>query len=404
MKKLLLISYYWPPLGGPGSLRPVKFAKYLPGFDIEPIVLTRKHIAYHSMDCGLANELRQTRVIRTESFDPARILYLLGMRLYRPKTWQVPIKKALNFPDSKLGWIPFAYCAGTRIDFDYIFVTAPSFSSFIAGYALAKRTFKPLILDFRDAWFEFPFMRYESGVQKKLVSYWEKKITDFASLIIVVDENIRDSLIKKYPSLSGKIHVIPNGYDPDDFAATPKPDLFTITYLGTIRKERNPQNFLKALDKLTDEQKIQPNELNVKFIGHIEEQYLKEIKKYPFTQITGHLPYKAAIEQFLTSHLALMVTTGDEYFFPSRQNEYLASRLPIIVCGKSKGVHLIESAFKHGYPGWVFGYDDIDGMKQKVLEIFNKYKRGEIIKGETPYQEYTRENLTRKLAELVKKI
>lgn len=403
-KKLLIITYYWPPLGGPGSLRPVKFAKYLPRFGFDPIILTRKDIAYHSIDEELVQEIKNVKVIKTESLDPARILRLMGMKLYRPKSWQIPIKQGLNFPDNKLPWLPFAYDTGVKTEFDYILATAPPFSSFIIGYVIAKRTGKPFILDFRDAWLEFPFLPYKSKIKKKFVSYWEKKLTEFASLIITVDENIRNSLIKKYPQISNKVFVIPNGYDPDDFIVTDKPNIFTIAYLGTIREERKPQNFLKAISELISKGMVQQKNIKVKFIGHIEDSYLSKIEKYKFVDILGHLPYRRAINEFSSSHLGLMITTGSKYFFPSRQNEYLASGLPIIVCGKSKGIHLLENAFQKGYPGWIYDFNDIDGLKKTIYKIYQDFKNGEIIKGKTPYQEYTRENLTKKLVELIKQI
>jgi len=398
-----MISYYWPPLGGPGAIRPVKFAKYLPRFGFEPIVITRRAIAYHSLDGSLGRETEQVRTIRTESLDPARIFYFAGMRLYRPRPWHVPVKKALNFPDSKLPWIPFAYQAGLKVDFDVIFVTAPPFSSFITGYLLAKKTGKPLVLDFRDAWLEFPFLRYDTKAEKKFVSYWEEKVCRSADLIVVVDENIRDALTAKYSGQRPKIHVIPNGYDPDDFAAAALPETFTISYLGTVRKERNPQNFLKSVDELIREKRLSNADIRLKFIGHIEEHYLDLIRPYGFAKCLGHLNYREALREFSSAHATLMITTGDEYFFPSRQNEYLAAGLPIIVCGRSSGMHRLESAFSRGYPGWIFDYDDRSGLKQKIMDLYGRFKKHEITRQEMPFKEYTRQNLTGKLCDLIKK-
>lgn len=352
----------------------------------------------------MQNDVADVKVIKTESLDPARILYRLGMRTYRPKMWHRPIKEAINFPDNKLPWIPYAYYAGIKIDFHYIFVTAPPFSSFITGYMLAKRTYRPLILDFRDAWLEFPFMPYRGKAKRTFVSYWEEKITNTASLIIVVDDNIKKTLIKKYPHIEKKIYVIPNGYDPDDFVTTEKPDIFTVSYLGTVREERNPENFLSAVNALIHEKEINEKDIKVVFIGHIEDQFLKTIRKYAFAEIVGHLPYHHAIRKFSSSHCALMVTTGSDYFFPSRQNEYLASGLPIIVCGKSKAIHLLEDAFKKGYPGWIYDYDDSEGMKNKIFEIYQNFKNGKILRGQTPYKKYTRRSLTKKLAALIERM
>jgi len=399
-----MISYYWPPCGGPGSLRPVKFSKYLPEFGITPVILTRKNIAYHSIDSELGSNLKDMKIVKTESLDPARVLYLMGMRIYHPKKWHKSVKTAINIPDNKLPWFPFAYGAGIRIDCDHIFVTAPPFSSFIIAYYLAKRTGKPLILDFRDAWLEYPFMPYKGRIKRGIVSHWERKLTAYASLIITVDDNIKKILVKRYPHITDKISVIPNGYDPDDFIITEKPDTFTISHLGTIREERNPRYVLQAVEELIFENKIQENEIRIKFIGHIEDAYLNEIKNYKFSKILGHLSYRRALKEFCSSHLALMITTGNTYFFPSRQNEYLASGLPILVCGRSKGIHLLEEAFNKGYPGWICDFRNVEEIKHKIYRIYQDFKKNIIIKGETPYRGFTRKNLTKKLAELIRQV
>jgi glycosyltransferase involved in cell wall biosynthesis len=404
MKRLLLISYYWPPLGGPGSLRPVKFARYLPEFGYEPVVLTRKSIPYHSMDQELGDQVKDIKTLRTESMDPARLLHVMGMRDYRPKPWHLPAKQAMNFPDHKIMWLPFAYQAAHNRTFDYIFVTAPPFSAFLIGYYLARATLKPLVIDFRDAWLEFPFLPYKTVMKKAYVSHWEKKLVDIASLIIVVDKNIMEKLVKRYPYIKDRIFVIPNGYDPEDFTVQDKPGIFTISYLGTIREERNPVNILKAIGELIQTNKIPAHDIKIKFIGHIEDRYLREIKRFAFAATYGHLPYTSAIKEFSSAHLSIIITTGSQYFFPSRQNEYLATGLPVLVCGRSKGMHLLEKAVNKGYPGWIFEYHDIQGIKKQILDVYQKYKKGRVIKGITPYTQFTRRNLTKDLCGLIDKI
>lgn len=404
MKTVLIISYYWPPLGGPGALRPVKFTKYLPCFGITPIIMTRKPIAYHSLDQDLLHEVQGVKTIRTETLDPARVLYLAGMRTYRPKTWQRPLKQSLNFPDHKIFWLPFAYHAARKLAFDSIFVTAPPFSAFITGYLLAQKTGKPLILDFRDAWLEFPFMPYQNILQKKLVRYWEEKVTAYAQRIVVVDDNIKESLCRKYPALASKTVVIPNGYDPDDFVPAYKPASFTVSYLGTVRDERDPRTVLKAVDMFMRKCRLGPKDMTMKFIGHVEPRYWQELSRYPFVDLRGHLPYQQAIREFCASDIGLMITTGSTYFFPSRQNEYLASGLPLIVCGRSAGIHLLEAAFNRGYPGWIFDYNDAEGISKKIHDIYQRCIKGKYITGKTPYRQYTRKNLTKILADILKKI
>jgi glycosyltransferase involved in cell wall biosynthesis len=379
----------------------VKFTKYLPHFDVEPLVLTRKEIAYHSFDEYLEEETKHVSVISTESLDPARILYVFGMRQYHPQRWQTPIKQAINFPDNKFGWIPFAYRAGVHEAYDSIFVTAPPFSTFITGYYLARHTGKPLILDFRDAWLEFPFMPYTGRIQRSFASQWEKKVINAAAHIVTVDDNIKDTLTQRYPTVAHRISVIPNGYDPDDFTPEQKVSTFTITHLGTVRKERDPEPILRAVQNLIESKKVKKNAIQVQFIGHVEQRYQRKIRAYAFTSIAGHIPHRKALHLFSSGHVGLLITTGSTYFFPSRQNEYLASGLPIIVCGASRGIHLIEKAFDKGYPGWIYKYDDTHGMQTKVLELYHDFQRRKIWKGETPYLDFTREKLTEKLAKIV---
>lgn len=397
-----MISYYWPPCGGPGSLRPVKFVKYLPHYGIEPIVLTRKNIAYHTLDNELQLEVPLVQIIQTESLDPARLLYIAGMRSYKPRAWQKPLKQGLNFPDHKLPWLPFAYYAAKNLDFDSIYVTAPPFSAFLIGYVIAYARRKPLILDFRDSWLHFPFMPYRGSLQQSFVRFWEKKVLRAARAIITVDDNIKDDFVHRYPDIAERVTVIPNGYEPDDFVHVNPPDVFTLTYLGTIRKERNPHTILRAAEQAIKTYGIK--DVRFVFIGHVEETYRTLMKHYSFVQTRGHLPYKKALQEFSTSHCGLLITTGSTYFFPSRQNEYLASGLPIIVGGKSRGIHMLEKAFKQGYPGWIYDFNDVDGMAQRIGELYQAFKKGTVPRGITPYTDNTRQNMTRQLAGIIKNV
>ncbi len=402
MIRLLLISYYWPPCGGPGALRPVKFAKYLPKFGVQPTILTRRPIAYHSLDYELGRDVSAIRVLATETLDPARIAYWLGMRRYRPRAWERPFKQALNFPDNKIFWLPFACAAGVRCAGDAVMVTAPPFSSFLAGYVISRRRGIPLLLDFRDAWLEFPFLPYRGRGQRRLVAGWEKKMVEAAQAITVVDEELQRLLARKYPSAAARISVLPNGFDPADFTAVAKPERFTIAYLGTIRAERDPGNLLRAVNDLIREGHIPTGDMEVVFIGQVEEKYQRLIRSYSFTRLTGHLSYGTALHRFSAAHLAVLITTGADLFFPSRQLEYLASGLPILVAGESRGVHRLAEAFALGYPGWILPHSDVQGMKRRILEIYRQHHAGEVISGQTPFAELTRENIAQKLAQIVR--
>lgn len=399
-----MLCYYWPPLGGPGALRPVKFARYLPDFGVDPIVVTRRDIAYHSYDPDLAAEVPDTRTYRTETFDPARVMRLFGRTDYRPRRWQRPVKIALNFPDNKVGWIPFAYACCRRHRADAVFATAPPFSAFITAYYASRSTGLPLVVDFRDAWREFPFMRYHGRLQHSLVDHWERKVVTRADAITVVDADIARLLQNKYPDARNKIHVLPNGFDPADFTCFPSERIFTIAHLGTIRRERDPDVFLRAVDGLIREGRIPSSAIQVRFIGHVEPEYQSRIAQHRFAVMPGHLPHRTALRQLASAHVALLITTGDSYFFPSRQHEYLASGRPVLVCGISTATHVLTEAFRRGYPGTVVAGNAVPEIKRAILDWFERYHAGTLPQGVTPYQDITRTNVARQLAEIVKRI
>ena len=170
MKRVLIISYNFPPMGMGGVQRATKFAKYLPSFGWEPIILTVKDVDYFAKDYTLLKELSSdTKVIRTGSFDPLRLSYLLKSIMKKNKKSRgetyTPLKAKilswLFFPDNKIGWIPFALSKGLKIckneKIDLIFSTSPPPSLHLIGYFLKKLTGKVWLADFRDEWIGYQY-------------------------------------------------------------------------------------------------------------------------------------------------------------------------------------------------------------------------------------------------------
>ena len=232
MKNVLVISYFFPPLGGPGVQRVQKFVKYLPEFGWNPLVLSVKNVEYIAYDESLLDEIENAEIYHSESFDPMRILYLLE-HFRRKKTPRIYHKIAENkkrfwrdiFPvDSKIGWLPFALKKGKYIfrthKIDAIFATVGPYSDAVLGYLLAKKFGIPLVVDYRDLWKGKPDISYFSNWHRNFAEKTEKKILQFAAKIVMNTEFSRRKITKLFPQIEkNKFTVIYNGWDKSDFPA-----------------------------------------------------------------------------------------------------------------------------------------------------------------------------------------
>ncbi len=402
LKKILFVSYYFPPLGGPGAIRPAKFCKYLPEFGWLPLVLTIKDIAYYTRDESLLADISQTKVFKSDSLDPARLLFRLGKKSVSWKGSASNLARYFNLPDSKLAWLPGALYCGLKMtkDIDLIFATAPPFTSLIIGLLLAQFSKKPFIADFRDAWLEFPFVPYK-GLYKKLNYLMEKKVVSNCQHIITVSKAIKEKLIGRYPFLKDKITVIPNGYDRFDFQTAFEPTNFTITHLGTLRKSRNPEFFFKAMRELLDENQI---DLKIKFIGNVMPEVIGKAKELNLDQhiiFYQHQPYKKAIEEFNSSNVLLLIADEEMTIFPSRQCEYLTTGLPIVVLGQSLSSEVFELARKkYSYPLKTINIDDTATIKKVIIYYYRMFKKRSIKRKIVQLENFDRRNQSRKLTEI----
>ncbi|MFN3412376.1 MAG: glycosyltransferase, partial [Exilispira sp.] len=220
MKKLLIISFYFPPTGVGGAIRIVKFTKYLPSFDIEPIILTTTEDTFGVKDYSLLNELPENlKIFRIPSF------YIFN---YMPKFKFLKLNQIIAFigrnfiwPDSSIYWAKKVFIEACKIieneKIDYILTTGGPFSVHLTGLDLKKKfPFIQWIADFRDEWTLNPFVKY--GFFRRLYERkLEKRVMQKADKVITISNHIKDKYIRLYPFLMGKIKVIYNGFDEDDF-------------------------------------------------------------------------------------------------------------------------------------------------------------------------------------------
>lgn len=429
-KKVLIIAYYFPPLGMGGVQRASKFAKYLPAFGWKPFVLTVKDVEYLAKDPSLLEDLPpKVKIIRTGSFDPLRISFILKSLFKKGRQEHAYVKKAtveksklaswLFFPDSKIGWLPFALLSGLKIirkeKIDLIFTTSPPPSLHLVGYFLKLLTRKPWVADFRDPWIGFHYEDYPTPFHLWLKNRLVGLITQNAEAIISINEKITQRLFSLYPFIKN-IKTIPNGYDESDFdmPTSAKSDLkmqnshfFIIAYLGTFSPDHNPEPFLLGLRSLLDERKMHKEKIKFIHIGLCMGIDLDDvIKKYDLSGVVeriGYLPHKEALARLQDASLLLLTTSPSpeaEMISTSKLFEYIPLKKPILTIVPPKGAAAqVVSSLNLGK---VVSPADPEEIKRQLLFFFSEWERGGLnlnVNGEK-IKAYSRKFLTSQLVSL----
>ena len=421
MKKVLIISYYFPPMGMGGVQRVTKFAKYLPLFGWKPLVLTVKSVEYMAQDPSLLEELSpEVKIVRTGSFDPLRILYiwryLWGKRKHKDDTVlkssgiRAKLSSWFYFPDNKVGWIPHALIRGLALyrkeKFDLIFSTSPPPSLHLTGYLLKLLTKTPWIADFRDPWIGYKLETFPTPLHLFLKKKMEDFIIGHADKVITANPVIEEGFNKKY-SISGKIYLVDQGYDEEDFAVSSgfTSGVFTIGYLGTFSPDCNPEPVFAALGELISENKIPQDKVRLVHYGlSLEIDLVALTEKYNLRNVVqsgGYLSHKKALNEMRKVSVSLLVTSDDPSVFPAKVYEYLRLRKPImgIVPPESQIARLLTETGT----GKIVSPGDKDGIKKMLLVYFDSFTKGHLgtdINSDI-LDRYERKSLSLKLASLI---
>ena len=280
MRRVLLVSYFFPPLAGGGVPRPLKLAKYLPAFGWEPHVLTVRGGFWSAWDpTPLAELPPEVRIYRTPILMPGlvakRLLACLGLRrsesgtaaervapagaTSRIERVKEIIRKVAYVPDEFNGWFPFAVRAGRRIvreqGIEAVLSTSPPHTAHLVARAIARAEGLPWVADFRDAWTRDPGFRFPGGWRGRVERALERRVVCEATRIVTVSDPIREDFLSDHPSLDPRaVHVISNAFDPDDFRGgalreeiLPRPGRFTVVYTGGFLNHDPPRVFFESL-------------------------------------------------------------------------------------------------------------------------------------------------------------
>jgi len=428
LKKVLIITYYWPPSGGGGVQRWVKFVKYLPKFNIDPVVLTvdSDYAAYALLDHTLYGDIdAKLEVVKTKSFEPLNIYGKLSPNKEIPyggfANEENPgiFQKVSRFirgnffvPDARIGWNKYAIERAVELikkyNIDTVVTSSPPHSTQLIGLKLKKELGVNWIADLRDPWTDIYYYSkmYHTPLVKKIDKRKEIEVLENADKVIVVSDSIKRLFSKKIGDAeSDKISVIPNGFDLGDFKGSGGNENkeFTITYTGTIADNYNIDGFISAVIYFIDNNKV--SKVRLKFIGRVSKKYRAIIQNSvlnSYCDFLDHVDHDASIS-FLEKSDALFLAIPDEPqnegILTGKLFEYLASKKSIIAIGPVDGD--AASIIDECKAGKMFDYhakSEISNYIQTLYQTWADSTSADL--SDDTYLKYTRENLTKKLASL----
>ena len=422
MHKVLVIAYYFPPMGLSGVQRTLKFVKYLKNYNWEPTVITTGKVAYFAHDESLKKELDETavRVIRVGGSDPNSLLSKKG-------TIKLPsefIRKTFNrmsqtffIPDNKISWAKKAYKEALEIlakeQFDCVFITGPPFSQFDVFRSLKKTHNIPIILDYRDLWVDYQFSFYVTPLHRSLQKKKEYLALKAADRVIVTNRRIKEKLLNDYKFLSfDDLYIIPQGYDLDDFgkiSPIKKPnDKMLITYAGLFYEYITPKFFLHAFKKLLIENPSLAENIRLVVIGLLGKENRKLIKKLnldAYISEFGYLNHLETVQKLMMSDILwLMVGNGKSAgtISSGKLYEYFGTKKPIIACLPDGALNIAAENYKASF---ITEPDNVDQIKNTIAQVYQLYKEGNLpVPDEKFVEGFRRDMLTEQLAKHFNKV
>jgi len=409
MRKVLVIAYDFPPRGGSGVQRTVKFAKYLPALGWQPVILTVSNLPSREADRMLLDDLPgDLPVYRAPDLD---MRFLRGIAHRRPvqpdgsrsqktgagsakaasplrsekrKAWTHFVETWFLIPDSCIRWLPAALWTGLKVvrQCDAIYSTSAPFTDHLVAALLHRVSGKPWIADFRDPWTQYAIYQH-SGLRSHIDASLEECLLKAANVVTVTCAAAAKSFRQAHPSLpADKFIEITNGFDAEDFdqAAGSLFDTFTIAYTGRFDEQKNASYFfLQALKELRGEYPELAPEIKTLFAGSFDKQGRALLARWSLegmVKLLGYLPHHESVQLLLKSHV-LLLTLNDEpgvnLTYPGKLFEYLAARKTVLALVPEGAT---ASLLRGIGAGPVVAPDDVEAIKKAILDLHNQYRQG----------------------------
>ena len=423
MQKVLVIAYYWPPAGGPGVQRWLKFVKYLPELGFEPIVFIPENPHYPIQDISLLHEVpTSVEIIKHPIVEPYNLASIFSQKktkrissgiiqdfkkqslLERLFLW---IRGNLFIPDARKFWIKPSIKVLTKVisekEITTVITTGPPHSVHLIGNGLKEKLNIHWIADFRDPWTSIGYHKRLKLTQasKKRHRYLENKVLNTADALVVTSNATKHEFTK---ITTKPIAVITNGYDEKPPQVPLDPE-FSISHIGSLLTARNPKNLWKALSELVQKNKDLQSKLKIRLIGTVGEgvvESLKDLDLYQFVELLGYLPHDEVLKNQAKSQLLLLLEIDSmetRGIIPGKLFEYFNAKRPIFAIGPKEweaGIMVEEhQAGDYVYQG------DFKGIKKLLLERFEQFQSGKLVSRSKKTNQYHRRELTKKLAKLL---
>lgn len=401
-RKILLVSYYFPPLGGVGTYRALKLARFLPGFGWQPHVLTPRAAHYYCIDNTLTEQIPpEVKVHRTESLDPFRLFRRLrggGGGAVVDGTRSDPLfgkitRMAKGFntwlfvPDNKIGWLRFAAGAGTRIvrdeGIDLVYTINVPQTCHLIGREIRRATGVPWVADFRDAWTANPDLKPATPLHRSISTGMEKSVLQEASRIVAVNDTIRDLLQESGNLPKGKAITIHNGFDPVDFQDLTEKrfDRFTMVFVGTFHRRTDPALLLGPYAAALRSGSIPEGQSRIVIVGGQTERTAEVVERFGLkeeVELTGFVAHKESLSWMASADLLLQVIArgpGSEQIVSGKLYEYMAAGRPVLSIGPPGEARRIVERLRLGRAVEVGKPADVE---EALVELFRMHSNGGI--------------------------
>lgn len=423
-KKALIITYYWPPAGGPGVQRWLKFVKYLPDYNIQPIVYCPKNPSYPIIDESLTKELSKDIVVLKQPIkEPYKLARLFSKKaastissgVIPKEKKQSVIEKVMLFvrgnffiPDARKNWVKpsvdFLTDYIQKENIETIITTGPPHSLHLIGLQLKQKLDVKWIADFRDPWTTIGYHKKLKLTKASQLKHQdlELKVLNSADQLIVTSENTKREFEFK---TNQPITVITNGYDTTISEKPKKDSKFTIAHIGSLLSERNPKHLWEALSELINENEVFKADFELKLIGVVSDDVLQEIYSHnlkDYTNVVGYVSHDDAIKAQMQSQVLLLIEIDSEdtkAIIPGKLFEYMISNTPILAIGPKDSD--VERIIKSTNTGTYFFYEANNTLKSQILAYFNAYKENSLVTQPIGLKPYSRKELTKTLSELI---
>lgn len=416
--KVLILTYYWPPAGGSGVQRWLKFVKYLQGFDIEPIVYCPDNPNYEVVDESLLNGIPEgITILKQPIFEPNNLIKSKKVATVKVSSNPSLIQKGLQYirgnyfmPDARKYWVKpsvkFLKEYLKKNNVDAIISTGPPHSLHLIAMQLKQKLDLKWIADFRDPmsnlFYNDTLLLTDKSKQK--LQQLEKEILSTADKVITVSEHLKT----EFEEHCNDVSVITNGFDdePTNDQSARVDKKFTLSHIGLLPAQSNPTILWKVLQELIQENSEFANDFKLRLVGNISGKAKESITEFSLNhhvEYVSYVPHAEAVTIQKQSQVLLLLvpnSEGAKGIVTGKAFEYLTSKRPILAIAPTDGD--LASILVKTNTGVAIDFDDAEKIKAVVLDFYTKFKENNLKVHAIGIQQYHRKNLTEKLAQIIK--